>query len=59
MAPETRYALGRTLQTVGMLILPLAIAAELANKVGLGQSLAIAAGGMLVFYVGVQIQHRP
>jgi hypothetical protein len=56
---NTRYALGRSLQLLGMIILPLAIAAEVNGQVGLGQSLLIAAGGMLVFYVGYQIQPRP
>jgi hypothetical protein len=43
---------------MGLLILPFAIASELMDKVGLGQSLLIAAGGAVVFYVGVQLQHR-
>ncbi len=54
----TRYQLGRGLQLLGLLILPLGIASELVEKVGLGQSLMIAAGGSLVFYVGYIIQHR-
>jgi hypothetical protein len=53
-----RYRIGRLLQFLGLLILPFAIASELMEKVGLGQSLLIAAFGALVFYVGVQIQHR-
>ena len=47
-----RYRIGRFLQVLGMIILPFGIASELMGKVGLGQSLLIAAGGMLVFYVG-------
>jgi len=54
-----RYRIGRFLQFVGLLILPFAIASELMAKVGLGQSLLIAAAGALVFYIGVQLQHRP
>ncbi|MBX6314703.1 MAG: hypothetical protein IRY99_17580 [Isosphaeraceae bacterium] len=54
----TRQALGRTLQFLGLLVLPFAIASELAQAVGLGQSLLIAAGGMLLFYVGYILQHR-
>jgi hypothetical protein len=54
-----RYRLGRLLQLVGMLILPFAMASELLDKVGLGQSMLIAAFGALVFYIGFQIQHRP
>ena len=54
-----RYRIGRFLQFLGLLILPFAIASELMEKVGLGQSLMIAAFGAFVFYVGVQLQHRP
>jgi hypothetical protein len=43
---------------VGLLILPFGIASELLGRVGLGQSLLIAAGGALAFYVGFVIQHR-
>jgi hypothetical protein len=53
-----RYRIGRLLQLAGLLILPFAIASELMDKVHLGQSLLIAAGGAAVFYAGVQIQHR-
>jgi hypothetical protein len=53
-----RYALGRTLQLVGLLILPFAIVSELVGKVGLGQSLLIAAGGAAVFYAGYLVQGR-
>ena len=53
-----RYRIGRLLQLLGLLILPFAIASELMDKVGLGQSLLIAGGGAAVFYVGVQLQHR-
>jgi len=53
-----RYRLGRVLQFVGLLILPFGIASELLGRVGLGQSLLIAAAGALAFYVGFVIQHR-
>jgi hypothetical protein len=53
-----RYRLGRSLQFVGLFILPFAIASELVEKVGLGQSVLLAAFGALVFYTGYQIQHR-
>jgi hypothetical protein len=55
----TKYALGRTLQLVGMIILPFGIVSELVGKVGLGQSLLIAGGGVVVFYLGVLVQPRP
>lgn len=52
------YYLGRALQLIGLLILPFGIASELMAKVSLGQSLLIAAGGLLVFYIGVLVQSR-
>jgi hypothetical protein len=52
----SRYRVGRVLQLLGLLILPFGIASELYEKVGLGQSLLIAAGGALVFYVGYIVQ---
>jgi hypothetical protein len=42
---------------VGMFILPFGIASELMGKVGLGQSLLVAGGGILIFYIGFVIQH--
>jgi hypothetical protein len=52
-----RYRAGRLLQFLGLLILPFGIASELMGRVGLGQSLLIAGGGALAFYVGFVIQH--
>ncbi len=54
-----RYRIGRFLQILGMIILPFGIASELMGKVGLGQSMLIAAGGTLVFYTGYVIQNQP
>jgi len=51
-----RYKIGRLLQMIGMCILPFAIASNLMEKVGLGQSMLIALGGMFVFYVGYVVQ---
>jgi hypothetical protein len=53
-----RYAIGRTLQFIGLLILPFAIASELVGRIGLGQSMLVAAGGAVLFYVGFVVQHR-
>ncbi len=53
-----RYRVGRVLQLLGLLILPFAIASELMEKVHLGQSMLIAAGGAVLFYMGVQLQRR-
>jgi hypothetical protein len=54
-----RYRLARFLQFLGLLILPFGITSELMEKVGLGQSLLIAAGGAIIFYVGYVLQPRP
>lgn len=54
-----RYRVGRVLQFIGLLILPFSIASELVGKVGLGQSLLIAGGGALLFYMGYVVQHGP
>jgi hypothetical protein len=56
--PGWGYRIGRLLQLAGLLILPFAIVSELLEKVHLGQSLLIAAGGAALFYVGVQLQRR-
>jgi hypothetical protein len=53
-----RYAIGRALQFIGLLILPFAIATELVGRIGLGQSMLVAAGGAVLFYVGFVVQHR-
>ncbi len=53
-----RYRIGRFLQVLGMIILPFGIASELMGKVGLGQSMLIAAGGTLLFYAGYVIQNQ-
>ena len=53
-----RYRLARFLQFLGLLILPFGIASELMDKVGLGQSMLIAAGGAVLFYAGYALQPR-
>ena len=53
-----RRALGRSLQLIGLLILPFAMATQLIGHVGEGGLLLIAAAGGLVFYVGYVVQHR-
>ncbi len=57
-APSWPYRVGRLLQFLGLLILPFGIASELVGRVGLGQSLLVAAGGALVFYVGYVVQNH-
>jgi hypothetical protein len=60
LTPSTpmRHAFARLLQLLGLLILPFGIASELMGKVGLGQSLMIAAGGTFLFYIGYVLQNR-
>src|ERR1700761_5128555 len=53
-----RRGLGRTLQFLGLLILPFGMATELVGRVGEGGLLLIADGGGLLFYIGYVIQHR-
>ena len=54
-----RYRIGRSLQFLGLLILPFAIASELVGEFGLGQSMLVAAAGAGLFYVGFLVQNRP
>jgi hypothetical protein len=58
LALPRHYRLGRFLQFVGLMILPFGIVSELVGRVGLGQSLLIAGGGALLFYVGYVVQNR-
>ena len=52
-------ALGRLLQLVGLIILPVAIAGNLANeRLTLMQSLTLSAIGVLVFSLGWLLQQR-
>lgn len=48
--------LGRVLQTIGLMILPFAIVSELVGQVGLGKSMLIALGGMILFQFGLALQ---
>jgi hypothetical protein len=50
------YKLGRFLQLLGLLILPVAIAGEVANKLELKHSLALSLVGMVVFSAGWLVQ---
>jgi hypothetical protein len=43
------------LQLVGLIILPVGIASELAARLTLGQSVAVAAGGALIFFAGTKL----
>jgi hypothetical protein len=56
--------LGRLLQITGLIIVPIALAGNLAELAGgpikltLGQMLLLAALGALVFFIGVALQRR-
>jgi hypothetical protein len=54
-----RYKLGRLLQVVGLVVLPVAIAGNLApeNPLSLWRSLALSGVGVLVFSLGWLIQN--
>ncbi len=53
-----RYRLGRLLQLIGMVLLPLAIAGNLADpeRVSVRDSLMLSGAGVLVFCVGWLLQ---
>ena len=44
------------MQSLGMIILPFAIVSELMGQVGLGKSMLIALGGMMLFQLGLALQ---
>lgn len=52
------YRIGRALQLLGMLILPLAIAGNLAreDQIDLKVSLAMSGAGVVIFFVGWLLQ---
>jgi hypothetical protein len=50
------YRLGRLLQVVALLLLPVAMAGQLAGRFGEGKMLAVAGLGVVVFLVGWLLQ---
>ncbi len=50
------YKLGRLLQFLGLVILPVAIAGNVAEKVDLKESLAMSGVGVVVFFLGWLLQ---
>jgi hypothetical protein len=50
------YSISRFLQLLGLLILPIAIAGNVAERLTLGQSLGLSAAGILVFAIGWLLQ---
>ena len=51
-----RYHLGRLLQLVGMIVLPVSIAGEVAGNLTLGDSLRLSTLGIVIFVVGWLVQ---
>jgi hypothetical protein len=51
-----RYKLGRLLQLIGLVVLPVAVSGNLANALTLGQSLTLSFIGLVVFYIGRYVQ---
>jgi hypothetical protein len=50
------YSLGRLLQLAGLIILPVAVAGNAADRLTLWQTLSLSAGGMAVFLAGWGLQ---
>ena len=50
------YKLGRFLQLVGLILLPVAVSGNVAEKLDLKQSLLLSAVGVTVFFVGWLLQ---
>jgi hypothetical protein len=50
------YKLGRFLQLVGLIVLPIAISGNVAERLDLKESLLLSAGGVLIFFVGWLLQ---
>ncbi len=51
-----RYKLSRALQLIGLIVLPVAIAGNAAERLTLGQSLLLSAAGIGVFSLGWLLQ---
>jgi hypothetical protein len=50
------FKTGRFLQLLGLIIVPVGMAGNIAEKLTLGQMLAVCAAGMLVFFTGWLLQ---
>ncbi len=50
------YSLARLLQIVGLVLLPIALAGNAADRLTLKDMLLVAGTGMVVFFAGVQLQ---
>jgi hypothetical protein len=54
----SRRTIARSLQLVGLIILPCGISANLAGLGSEGMTLLIAGIGIVIFYSGYALQHR-
>ncbi len=50
------YAIARFLQLAGLIILPIAISGNVAEKLDLRESLSLSAAGVLLFVIGWALQ---
>jgi hypothetical protein len=50
------YKLGRVLQLVGLIVLPVAMAGNIADRVTLGNMLVLTGAGVVVFFIGWLLQ---
>jgi hypothetical protein len=55
-AAKMLYRIGRFLQFAGLVLLPVGIAGNMADKLDLRQSLSVSAVGIVVFIVGWSLQ---
>jgi hypothetical protein len=52
------YRLGRVMQFLALIILPVAIAGNLAESLTLWQSLSLSGAGVVVFLIGWMLQEK-
>jgi hypothetical protein len=50
------YKVGRLLQLIGLIILPVAISGNMAEKLDLRESLGLSGIGILIFFIGWMVQ---
>jgi hypothetical protein len=53
------HKIGRVLQLLGLVILPIAISGNVADKLTLQESLMLSGLGIFVFFVGWSLQQGP
>ncbi len=55
---HTMYKIARAFQLLGLIILPLAISGNVAEKLTLQESLLLSGAGMFIFFVGWGLQQK-